>query len=276
MEEKQVIVKKFLELTEKEREIQLYSSSGIPEEYYKFNWNDYNVNKIGDQVITDNDTIQSRKIAKKTALEYCSEIIKQTNKGKSILFIGVQSSGKTVLATLILREYIHRVRNPVLFVRFSFLCSEASASFDNETLDLLRRKYIEPSVLCIDEIEEAETTGWIKRFLADVLDQRRDQQKPTILTSKIYSDKIRESCGVSVYNLITNDNAYKECFILTDKDKSVNRNHIAPYAKYDVNRLAGLLKNFSQKENFDRKIICIDGETLVKFLEETRLKGKIK
>lgn len=210
----------------KERDVYL-SQSNIPKEYLKYKWKKvqegdkfYDPNFKGSTLGAIGVSRQitfSRKNARDNALDYARNIKKYSELGRSLCFIGGKDSGKTVLATLILREAINKFIGSVLFVPFSQFCIEGSV-WDNDDVNDFISKYTTPDILCIDDVDEQENVyGKFKTYFSHILNERKSNQDPTIITSKISLDKMGEVCGKSVVNIITDNNTYKILSIMSSE-----------------------------------------------------------
>jgi len=200
--------KQSLEFIKKERDKLVQyriSRSGIPEQYFDFKWSDYKTDMDFSRFISDEDIISSRSLAKSICASYAKDIEIASKSGRSLLIIGKRSSGKSVLATLILRTAIESLIGSVFYVPFARFAMEANTASLNTEREIFEEKYIEPLFLCIDEVDDMDSTSKIKNYFGNILIQRQDERKPTIITSKISLLKIKEIYGSLVYSSITNE-----------------------------------------------------------------------
>jgi len=212
-------IEKFKKQQLYKQKINLYKKSDIPEKYFRFKWEDYKPSHNSRTSIVSKEAIESRLLAKKSAIVYVNNINKNINTGKSIVFFGPKSSGKTVLATLILREGIEKYALNVRYVRFLSLVSyefENKYMLSQEELKSIYDYYIDPDILCIDEIENISVKEWVKSSIYEILVERFNQRKPTIITSKIDFQLIKKVCGDGFYNILNDNQMFEACYIDSD------------------------------------------------------------
>lgn len=179
-------------------------NSNIPEQYFGFSWSDYKSDHDFSKEIKSDTVKSSREAAKIICASYARDLEIASKTGKSLFLIGKRTSGKTVLATLILRTAIDRLLQSVYYVPFSTFAMEANTANLDEEREVFEDKYIDPQFLCIDEIEEMDSNPKIRNYFGTILIQRQKEHKPTIITSKISLQKIREIYGNLVFSALTN------------------------------------------------------------------------
>ena len=211
------IIKHITEQAEKFKRTHYRQNSNIPKEYMNYIWGDKAVNgkKLYDSFFASKNkrvnkaTAKTRKNAYNVAKDYSSNILKNTEDGKSLLFIGGQDTGKTVLATLILRDAINLLSKEVLFVSFSEFVLEANTANFREHIDSMAEKYIEPKFLCLDNMNNKTLKTKIQECLEYILTERRYAKNPTIITSKISMSELFNVVGESVFSLLNDPKIYK-------------------------------------------------------------------
>jgi len=265
----------FKNIQNNEMKKSLINISDIPKQYFDFNWKSYDPENDSRNIINDKKVIQSRKKAKEMALKYVLNIKENLINGKNLLFLGPKTSGKTVLATLILREIISRELCEVRYIRFINL---VSSQFNNlykiepEDLKNLYEYYTEPSVLCIDEVEEIHVRDYVQNCIHEILIDRLNQKKPTIITSRISLEKIKKTCGNGFYDIINDNQIFDICsigaesFFLTDDSIDSDELYLLEDA---IKGLVFLLKKekdnksrYNNKYGYDDKIL-VNGSKII-------------
>ena len=129
--------------------------------------------------------------------------------GASLFIYGKRGSGKSVLGTLILRDAIDTLKESVLYVPFQCINMEASTSNFVEHREKIEATYCDPEFLMIDEIEGChQITPKTRDYFSNILTLRNTYHKPTIVTSRIGLNKVREELGYAVFNAITQKDNY--------------------------------------------------------------------
>ena len=213
MSEKEGINIPSISITTERREIVFrWEKSNIPEEYKKFRWKNYQVDadlqKTG---LVTPAVIRTRQEALFRTHAFAKNITENVEKGRSLLYIGGKSTGKTMLGCLVLREIINKLAEEVLFVSYPDILGECSKDYENEGIVEF---YSEPKVLLIDEVEEINTTEWFRRDISQILTRRRFHHRMTIITSKMDLDQIQKYWGKPAANILEDRNYFdKEILI---------------------------------------------------------------
>lgn len=194
-----------------ERKRHYRENSNIPAEYWQYKWKDYKFDiNFSKTSIVNSAVVQSRKAAWEKSIEYAKNIVENHNRGRSLFYTGRGSSGKTVLATLILREAIEKMMVSVLHVPFSRLVVDFHTMYKREEISDSIESYLDPHFLCIDEVDvDRNMADKFKNIFDHILTSRRYEKKPTIITSKVGIDKIGDVCGDAIRRLIEDSGVYE-------------------------------------------------------------------
>jgi len=231
----------------------LRDSSNIPEIYFKFRWDDYQKDHDQKKIINDISVQQSRESAKAICLQYALNISEVYTQGRSLLIIGRRSSGKTVLATLILRQSIAEIYESVYFTPFTQLAIEANTANLSEEREEFEEKYISPSFLLIDEMDDMDVTIKMKNYIGHVLIERQKLKRPTIVTSKISLKRIKTLYGNLVYSALTDNNYFlPEIVIETGDDGDLLSLSLQPGTLYNIKTLGEELKSFRSAQKIQK------------------------
>jgi DNA replication protein DnaC len=251
----------------------LLGESNIPKQYLSAKWQEYRPDWNG-STIHDESIINSRREAKKNCLNYVGNFKKtKEDGGNSILIVGERTSGKTVLATLILREAIKYFNERVLFVSFPQFVVEANTANLGPERERLESKYIRPYFLCIDEITSIDRNPKVRTYFSHILVERHGLKKPTILTSKINIEQIRKSFGNVIYDILTNQYNFGKIFIKTSDKDFVDLYDLFSddKAKFSCKRLIDLVTN--KRSSGDGVVLSDDviltGESLLELITKS-------
>lgn len=111
--------------------------------------------------------------------------------GESVYITGPRGVGKTHLVCAMLID--NGLLNPehttnVKFVFCTDLLREIKATFDptaNQTEEQVFQKYIDASVLVLDDLGAEKTTDWVLQTLYGIINHRYSHLLPTIITSNL-------------------------------------------------------------------------------------------
>lgn len=164
---------------EKDRMERLFESAKIPARYR-------------DKTLDNFDaTLQPR--AHKIATEYVKTWPKKD--GESLFFAGPVSTGKTHLARAILSGLIRRHGVTALAVTVPSLMDDlrpgASEEFKAEQIQTLKTV----PLLLLDDLGAQRNTEWVTERLFVIVNARYDELLPTIFTSNVYLENLRNIDG---------------------------------------------------------------------------------
>ncbi len=238
--------------------------SNIPLEYWDYKWiSTDNESKFYDPKfvvhtdfsVLDEAIIESRTRARNEAFEYSKNIKEKFELGKSLVIIGGQRSGKTVLATLILREAINNLIGSVYFVPFIQLVVESNVYF-KEDIEKYTAQFIDPDMLCIDDIDSIrDTSPKFKEYFDYILTSRRLSRKPTIITSRMPVSKMRSMVGNGVFTLLNDRSIYKHINILSKDLNFEDMDILNSGFNFDINKLVEKLREHSRKQQIKNPVV---------------------
>ena len=119
--------------------------------------------------------------------------------GRCAIFVGKPGTGKTHLAIGIALEIIQQKRSPV-FVTVQRLIRRVKDSWSNqnETESEIVNVFASPDLLILDEVGVQFGSDFEKQILFDVLNERYEKLKPSILLSNIPGDQLADYLGERV------------------------------------------------------------------------------
>lgn len=151
-------------------------------------------NKTLDDFEVANDKMQ---ICRTACAEYLANFPELKNKGTGMVFSGSTGTGKTHLACSLGMQIIQRHMASVFYITAPELFRVVKQSFGGTDSDVLRR-YNSPQLLIIDEIGASYGTDAEKTILFELVNQRYETLKPTILISNLALKGLLETAGERV------------------------------------------------------------------------------
>ena len=149
------------------------------------------------------DTYKAKTDGQKKALvfakEYAETFDEVMKTGRSAIFVGKPGTGKTHLAIGIALEIIKQQRSPV-FVTVQRLIRRVKDSWSNqtETESEVVDAFASPDLLILDEVGVQFGSEFEKQMLFDVLNERYEKLKPSILLSNIPREQLSDYLGERV------------------------------------------------------------------------------
>lgn len=129
------------------------------------------------------------------------------NYGKSLVFCGKPGTGKTHLAASIAMQAI-RDQHTVLFItvlKAIRMIKDTWSKSSDETESQIIQKLVYPKLLILDEVGIQFGSDSEKLLLFDILNERYEQRKPTILISNLTVKEIIEYLGERVFDRLKED-----------------------------------------------------------------------
>ena len=149
------------------------------------------------------DTYIAKTSGQKKALDFSKEYAENFDQamttGRCAIFVGKPGTGKTHLAIDIALEIIQQQRSPV-FVTVQRLIRRVKDSWStqNETESEVVEAFASPDLLILDEVGVQFGSEFEKQVLFDVLNERYEKLKPSILLSNIPGEQLADYLGERV------------------------------------------------------------------------------
>lgn len=163
-----------------------YTAAGIGADYFRLTWEDY--------VAPPPQTL----------LIYAANFHNAVAEGTGVLFTGTNGTGKTMLATLTLKELIKKG-----FSAFSSSFSDAidrrTESFgDDMAARFFDRKFIHSHALLLDDLgQELHSSSDLARSTLDkILRTRTKNNRPTLLTTNLGHRELGQRYGTAIASLL--------------------------------------------------------------------------
>lgn len=142
------------------------------------------------------------------ALAYADNFGEALRCGRSAIFVGKPGTGKTHLAVSIGLNLMRRQQRTVLFCtvmrairRVKNTWSRGSAESETQAIAAL----VLPDLLILDEVGIQFGSDTEKLILFDVLNERYEKRKPTLLLSNLPITEVREYLGKRIYDRLRED-----------------------------------------------------------------------
>lgn len=151
---------------------------------------------------------ESQRRALVFAQGYADDFDAAVKTGRSALFVGLPGTGKTHLAVGIGMEVMERDNRSVLFTtvmravrRVKDTWSRGSAESESDAIAAL----VFPDLLILDEVGVQFGSDTEKLILFDVLNERYERRRPTILMSNLTIEEVADFLGERIIDRLRED-----------------------------------------------------------------------
>lgn len=144
---------------------------------------------------------------------------------KGLYLYGGCGTGKTFLASLIAKEFIGAGKS-VIFGDMPELLDELKRTFDRKDISEAEvlGQYCECDLLVMDDVGAGQLTAWKVGTTYKIINRRYNAQKPTIITSNLELDELKERLTVKdneydggrIVSRLADKEAYVICFFGTN------------------------------------------------------------
>lgn len=170
------------EVKERQRVINLHLKNAMLAPRFK--------NKTFDNYITESTN-------QKKAVETAKWFLDNMTESTGLILIGNSGTGKNHLASAIITEAIEKHNKTALFTETLKIIRAIKESWrrDGETESKVIESFITPDILAIDEIGVQFGSETERMYLTEIINDRYNHQKPTILMGNVDVDKLSEIIG---------------------------------------------------------------------------------
>lgn len=155
--------------------------AGIPQKYAEKGFDHYVCKNQTQQRIFD------------VCKNYAEQFPANEKLGKSLILLGGIGTGKTHLACAIANYAILQHKRTALFVKAWQVMLTIKSTYSHAsqiTTEQAMRKFIEPALLIIDEVGIQAGSEAERHLMAQLIDARYDENKPTIITANLPIDDL--------------------------------------------------------------------------------------
>lgn len=170
--------------------------SGIPERFHSRTLDTYIAETEGQR--------KALSFAQKYADEF--DVVLKT--GRSALFVGKTGTGKTHMACGIALQIMQKQHRTVLFttvIRAIRRIKDTWAKGAEESEGQAVASFVEPDLLILDEIGVQFGTEFERNMLFDIINERYEKRRPTILMSNLLDQDVKAYLGERVIDRIRED-----------------------------------------------------------------------
>ena len=153
-------------------------------------------------------TTEPQKIALQAATDYANNFSEALKTGRSLVFIGKPGTGKTHLAVGIALRIMHRENRVVYFTtvrkainRVKATWTKGSTESEIEAIQSLAM----PDLLILDEVGVQFGSDAEKMILFDIINERYEQRRPTLLMSNLSAEGVSEYLGQRIVDRLKED-----------------------------------------------------------------------
>lgn len=128
--------------------------------------------------------------------------------GRSVLFIGKPGTGKTHLAVGVGLRIMHRDSRTVLFTTVMRAIRRVKDTWNRESTESETQAIaalVFPDLLILDEVGVQFGSDTEKLILFDVLNERYEKRRPTLLLSNLALDDVKAYLGERVFDRLRED-----------------------------------------------------------------------
>lgn len=140
-------------------------------------------------------------------------ISRQLDSGFLISLIGTRGTGKTQMATELIRANSRRNRSSKYLLAMDiFLAVRGSYRKESATDEAkVIEEFCRPKLLVIDEIQERAETAFEDRILTHLLNRRYNDEKDTLLLGNITVEEFRKAMGASIVDRLNETGGLITC-----------------------------------------------------------------
>jgi DNA replication protein DnaC len=158
-----------------------------------------------------------------------------------LVFMGETGCGKTHLASAIV-NYRYEMGKPALFVVVPDFLDHLRSAFNPESkisYDRLFESVKTAPLLVLDDFGEQSTNPWVKEKLYQLINYRYNSRLPTVITTRLTLDEIKEEIDSSISSRLIDRNISVTFAIIAPdfrNERKPGRNRTSPHPKSPRNR----------------------------------------
>ncbi|SUJ03199.1 Primosomal protein DnaI [Sporosarcina pasteurii] len=167
------------------QQLRKIKSAGIPTDYTDKTMNDFKI----DMYETDY-SVRLAKYAKQAVTGYLDRYQEFEDMGKGFYFYSqTKGSGKSLLSMIIANELIKRYELNALYISVVNMLTELKNKMNQSNSKVgvydLIESFKKADLLILDDLGVEKATEWSEEILTQILDDRMNYRRPTIITSNV-------------------------------------------------------------------------------------------
>jgi DNA replication protein DnaC len=145
--------------------------------------------------------------------EAFTKLAKRLGTGFLVAMIGTRGNGKTQMAVELMKTTTDSLRTALFTTATGFFMAvKATYRKDSEQTEAgVLRGYCKPSLLVVDEAARRAETGWENNLLFELLNQRYNAMRDTILICNMSRTEFEASLGASLVSRMNETGGIVEC-----------------------------------------------------------------
>jgi DNA replication protein DnaC len=143
------------------------------------------------------DAFRVENEGQKKVMKACRWFLDNWQKCVGLIFIGNRGTGKNHLASALVKEFVLGKGKTALITEAIKIIRAIKESWRKEgaTEGEVIRRFVEPDLLVIDEVGVQFGTDTERMFLTEIINDRYNMMRPTILISNLTKEELEQSVG---------------------------------------------------------------------------------
>ena len=171
----------------------LFRSSGIPQRF------------VDSEISNFTPGYKKQEFALKAASKYVQNWNNILKNGTSLIFCGSPGTGKTHLSISIMKEIL-RLGFSAKYIQARKMTREVKQTYSGGSEILEIERFVRPQLLIIDEVGKQFDSDSERGIMFEILNDRYNNMKPTILISNMNKNSLEEFLGIEIVDRICEGN----------------------------------------------------------------------
>jgi DNA replication protein DnaC len=168
-----------------------YSHAGIGKLYQRLGWDD----------LKDPST-PTEGLARQTVEDYVAKLDEYVDSGMGLYLWGDMGTGKTLIATLVLKELIKKGYD-CYSITFEKTIEQFTKTWgDNEEKELFSKRFIRSRALLLDDLGKEYRNKLSPTTFDNLLRSRVQEERPTLVTTNMKPSEVQSVYGVGALSML--------------------------------------------------------------------------